>query len=103
LLRRLETAPHLPRDRQCPRQHRATAPIHHRDQRDKSPLEPNIGDIRTPDVIHPRDRSPTQQIRVHPRQGRHLTRVRFGRDRFHPDSPQQPRYALAIHRVPLMP
>src|SRR5207249_2609666 len=41
LVSRLETKAHLHGDRPCPRQDRATAPLHHGDQVDKPTMEPN--------------------------------------------------------------
>src|SRR5215475_11304920 len=58
LLQCLQTAPHIHRDGHRPRQDIPTEPIHHCHQVHKSTLEPNIRDVRTPDVIHPRDRHP---------------------------------------------
>src|SRR6266566_6968285 len=56
VVQRLQAKPDIPGDRDCPRQHIPTEPGHHGDQGDKPPMQPNRGDIRTPDLLHPRDR-----------------------------------------------
>src|SRR5437667_8425137 len=53
LVERLETKAPVHGDQHCPRQDRATAPIHHGDQGDKPTMEPHRRDVRTPDVVHP--------------------------------------------------
>jgi site-specific DNA recombinase len=56
----------------------------------------------TPDLVHPRDGDPTQQVGVHAMPRLRLTRARFGIDRLQPHRMQQPRHPFGIHRVALL-
>src|SRR5438067_8028385 len=99
----LQTKAHIHRDRHRPRQHIPTAPIHHRYQLNKPAMEPNRRDIRTPNLIHPRDWDPAQQVRVHPMRRMGVTHPWFGIDGLQPHGAQQPRDTFVIHRIPLTP
>ena len=51
----------LERVGQAPGQYLAARPVHHRDQGQKAPLQRDVGDIRAPHVVRPRDRQVAQQ------------------------------------------
>ena len=77
----------LERVGQAPGQHLAARPVHHRDQVQKAPLQWDVGDIRAPHVVRPRDRQVAQQVRIDP-----VSRVRLRRPGVLEDrvQPQQP-------------
>ena len=66
-------------------------------------MEPNRGDVRTPDVMHPRDWHAASHGGGHPRRGMRLTQPGLGIPRLSAQRVQPPRPPFVMHRVPLTP
>jgi hypothetical protein len=64
LLDRCEAELDLHRDRDAPRQDPAAEPVDNRGQVDEAVGHRDVGDVHRPHLVGPRDRQPTQQVRV---------------------------------------
>ena len=64
-------------------------------------MQPDVRDIRTPDLIHPDDRDPAEEVRGHAMRGMHLAQAWFGIDRLDPHRMHQPRDSFVIDMVAL--
>src|SRR6266567_4774028 len=89
------------RDRHFPREHVATVPIDNRHQIDKSPLEADVCDITTPDLIASLNAHAAQQIRIPLLSQSWHTCSRFGVDCLQTHQVEQSPYPFAIHQVAL--
>ena len=95
LVQGLDAEVRIERVGQTPGQHLAARPIHHRDEVQKASLQWDIGNIRAPHVVRPRDRQIAQQVGIDP-----VRRVRLRRpgpleDRLQAQEPHQAPDALA--------
>ena len=101
LVQGLDAEVRIERVGQAPGQHRAARPIHHGDQVQKAPLQGDVGDIRAPHVVRPRDRQIAEQVGIDP-----VRRVRLRRpgpleERVHPQPSHQAAHPLARDRLAL--
>jgi hypothetical protein len=101
LLQRLQAEPDIPRNQHRPREDIPTEPIPPRHQGNKALTKPNVCTICTPDVMHPYDRYPAQQVGGHSVRRMRLTRARSRIDRLQAQGPEQPHHPLGIHLVAL--
>ena len=103
LLDRLHAEVGRQRVGQPPRQHAATRPVHHREERHKAPRHRKVRDIRRPHLIGSGDRQMAEQIRVHPMCRMSLAGVGFAVQRFDAHTGHHGAYPLAPDRVAISP
>ncbi len=84
------------RRRQLPGQHLPAAGVHDNRQVDKTTVHPDVGDVRTPDLVRPRDVKVPQKIRVDLVFRVLLAQPRLLVDGFKPHFPQEPSDSLGV-------
>jgi hypothetical protein len=95
------TKPYVQRRRDLPGQNIAAEPVHDRHQVNKPTKHPNVGDIRTPDLIRPIDHHISQQIGIPLMLLSGLTQSRLRIDGLQSHQSHQTSHPLRIHRMPL--
>jgi hypothetical protein len=64
-------------------------------------MQPEVRDLRPPDLMHPDNRDPAESVWVHAMRGMHLTQAWFGIEHRAPHRMHQPRYSFVIDMVAL--
>lgn len=72
-------------------------PVHDGGEVEESIAQANVGDVRRPDLIYPRDGNVSQQIGEHSVFLIPLRQSGSGVDRLEPHQPHQPLHPLSIH------
>ncbi len=83
---------------QLPGEDIATEPVDNGREIQKPMLQPDVGDVGAPDLIHAHDRDVTQEIRKDPVLGIPLGQPRLGIDSFQTHQPHQALNALPVER-----
>lgn len=85
--------------RNFPGQYVPTVPIHHRRQKCKTPLQPDIRDIASPDLTWPMDIQTAEKVRVYLMAGGRHDGTFAGGNGNQAHQPHQPLYSLPIDLV----